>query len=74
MKISDIPLGRTSGVDVAEGDAGERDYRSYKLQFQAPQTVGLFTWKVYIVSDTYVGEETGRSVVVRAAFFHPALV
>ncbi|KAI8984903.1 DnaJ-domain-containing protein [Trametes punicea] len=56
LKITDIP--------VADPQRGI-DYRSYKIQFQAPQTVGLFTWKVHVVSDTFVGEEASREVVLK---------
>ncbi|KAG1888747.1 translocation protein sec63 [Suillus subluteus] len=55
MKISDVP---------ASSPGKERDYRSYKLQFQAPPNVGLFTWKVYLVSDTLVGEESCQGTFV----------
>lgn len=48
LKIAEIPYSQPG-----EG----RDYRSYKIQFQGPPNTGLFTWKVYIVSDTFVGEE-----------------
>ncbi|KAJ3507822.1 hypothetical protein NLJ89_g6088 [Agrocybe chaxingu] len=43
----------------------ERDYRSYKMQFQGPPNTGLFTWKVYIVSDTFVGEEAVREITLK---------
>jgi translocation protein SEC63 len=56
MKISDIPFSNSSQ---------DRNYRSYKLQFQAPQSTGMFTWKIYLVSDTFVGEEISRDIVVR---------
>ncbi|KAI0352788.1 DnaJ-domain-containing protein [Trametes cingulata] len=56
LKITDIPV-----ADPSRGI----DYRSYKIQFQAPQTVGLFTWKVFLVSDTFVGEEAARDVVLK---------
>jgi len=55
VKITDIPL---SQPDV------DRDYRSYKIQFQGPPNTGLFTWKVYIVSDTFVGEEAFTDITV----------
>jgi translocation protein SEC63 len=55
MKISDIPFSNPSQ---------DRNYRSYKLQFQAPQSTGIFTWKVYLVSDTFVGEEITRDIAV----------
>ena len=60
MKITDVP--------VADPQSGI-DYRSYKIQFQAPQNVGLLTWRIYIVSDSFVGEEVSRDIVVRSVFF-----
>ncbi|EIN04311.1 hypothetical protein PUNSTDRAFT_108433 [Punctularia strigosozonata HHB-11173 SS5] len=56
MRITDVPLAKP-GAD--------RDYRSYKLQFQAPPNVGLYTWKVYFVSDTFVGEEVQRDITLK---------
>lgn len=56
MKISDVP---------ASSPGKERDYRSYKLQFQAPPNVGLFTWKVYLISDTLVGEESCQDISLK---------
>lgn len=57
MKITDIP--------IADGSA--HDYRSYKLQFQAPpvqQTPLSLTWKLYLISDTFVGEEVSKDMTV----------
>lgn len=59
MKISEVPF--------ATGK--ERDYRSYKLQFQAPQGVGVYTWKLYVVSDTFVGEGIEHNITVRFPLF-----
>jgi translocation protein SEC63 len=56
MKITDIPLSRSNA---------DRNYRSYKIQFQAPQNPGVFVWKVYVVSDTFVGEEITKDVKVK---------
>ncbi|PPQ86765.1 hypothetical protein CVT25_012410 [Psilocybe cyanescens] len=56
MKISDIPYSQP-GAD--------RDYRAYKIQFQGPPNTGLFTWKVYIVSDTFVGEEVTSEISLK---------
>ncbi|KAG8218226.1 translocation protein sec63 [Butyriboletus roseoflavus] len=56
LKISDVPFSDASK---------ERNYRCYKVQFQAPPNVGLFTWKVYFVSDTLVGEETCRPITLK---------
>ena len=41
FKITDVPF---ANPHVEH----QRDYRSYKIQFQAPQNVGMFTWKVYM--------------------------
>ncbi|KAF8837100.1 translocation protein sec63 [Paxillus ammoniavirescens] len=56
LKITDVPRSDPSK---------ERNYRCYKLQFQAPPNVGLFTWKVYFVSDTMVGEEMCRGISLK---------
>lgn len=59
MKINDIPSSKPEQ---------DRDYRSYKLQFQAPNNVGLFTWKVYLISDSFVGEDICVDIAVRISF------
>lgn len=56
MKITDVPFSNPTS---------DRNFRSYKMQFQAPQGVGLFTWKVCLISDTFVGEEVSRDLGVR---------
>ena len=56
MRITDVPYTDT-------------DYRSYKLQFQAPQNVGLYTWRAYLISDTFVGEDVHQDVAVRCNMF-----
>ena len=56
MKITDVPA-----ADPAHG----AEYRAYKMQFQAPQNVGLFTWKVFIVSDTFVGDEAVHDITLK---------
>lgn len=56
LKVTDVPFRRT-------GDAS--DFRAYKIQFQAPQNTGLLTWRVYVVSDSFVGEEATQDIVVR---------
>lgn len=57
MKISEVPIS-----DPSE----ERNYRSYKLQFQAPQQIATFSWKIHVVSDTFIGEEVVQDLVVCA--------
>ncbi|KAJ7695116.1 Sec63 Brl domain-containing protein [Mycena rosella] len=56
LKVSEVPFRRT-------GDAA--DFRSYKIQFQAPQNTGLLTWRVYVVSDSFVGEEATQDIVMK---------
>lgn len=59
LKISDIPYSQ---------EDSDHDYRAYKIQFQGPPNTGLFTWKVYIVSDTFVGEEAIKDISVSHAY------
>lgn len=56
FKVSDVPY-------------TDSDYRMYKMQFQAPPNVGSYTWRVFVVSDTYVGEDTYQDITVRFFFF-----
>ncbi|PPQ95847.1 hypothetical protein CVT26_015977 [Gymnopilus dilepis] len=56
IRITDIPYAQP-GV--------EGDYRRYKLQFQGPPNTGLFTWKVYVVSDTFAGEEAVKDISLK---------
>lgn len=64
-----VPPFKVTDVPYSDPDAEhERDYRSYKIQFQAPQNTGMFTWKIYLVSDTFVGEEVTRDIVVSFSF------
>jgi len=51
FKVSDVPF-------------TDSDYRMYKLQFQAPPNVGSYTWRVFVVSDTYVGDDTYQDITV----------
>ena len=63
LKITDIPNARLPHADADEALL-EHDYRAYKIQFQSPPNVGMFTWKVYVVSDTFVGGEVTRDITV----------
>ena len=55
MKVTDVPFGDATHP---------RDYRLYKIKFQAPPGTGLFTWRVIVVSDTYIGEDAAKDVQV----------
>ena len=59
LKISDIPYSRPDA---------DRNYRAFKIQFQCPPNTGLFTWKIYIVSDTFAGEEAKIDITVSFFF------
>lgn len=52
FKVSDVPY-------------TDSDYRMYKMQFQAPPNVGSYTWRIFVVSDTYVGDDTYQDITVR---------
>jgi translocation protein SEC63 len=56
LKISDIPYSRPNA---------DRNYRAFKIQFQCPPNTGLFTWKIYIVSDTFAGEEAKIDIALK---------
>ncbi|KAF9530979.1 Sec63 Brl domain-containing protein [Crepidotus variabilis] len=58
-KITDIPLSNPNANET------DRDYRAYKVQFQGPPNTGLFTWRVYIVSDTFVGEDASADISLK---------
>jgi len=60
MKVTDVPL--------AQPTRG-RDYRSYRLKFQAPPGTGIFTWRVIVVSDTYIGEDAVKDLQLRVEEF-----
>jgi hypothetical protein len=55
MKVMDVPFAETTRA---------RDYRSYRVKFQAPAGTGLFTWRVLVVSDTYIGEDAVKDLQV----------
>lgn len=63
MRISDIPYADTES---------DRDYRTYKIQFQGPPSTGVFTWKLYVVSDTFVAEEASKDLTL--SIEHPPAV
>jgi len=56
MKVTDVPM---ANPDLAQ------DYRTYKLQFQAPPNVQTFSWKLYLISDTFIGEEISRDIALK---------
>ncbi|GBE78987.1 Translocation protein [Sparassis crispa] len=69
--LADVKLGkvvvpplRVTDIPVADPEHGQY-YRSFKIQFQAPPAVGMFTWRLYVVSDTFVGEEAWRDMVLK---------
>ena len=55
LRITDLPL---------SDPTKERNFRMYKLQFQAPPNVAIYTWKVHVISDTFVGEEVIQDIIV----------
>ncbi|PVG00556.1 DnaJ-domain-containing protein [Serendipita vermifera] len=50
FKFSDVPWSNVQ-------ERASRNYRTYKMQFQAPPQVGTYTLHVTFVSDTWVGED-----------------
>ncbi|KAF9069774.1 DnaJ-domain-containing protein [Rhodocollybia butyracea] len=60
-----VPPMKVTGVPFSNPNNGDRDYRAYKIQFQAPQGPGMYTWKIYLVSDTFVGEEVSKNMTLK---------
>ncbi|EJD35962.1 hypothetical protein AURDEDRAFT_147310, partial [Auricularia subglabra TFB-10046 SS5] len=56
MRFTDVPYSDPSR---------RRNYRTYKMQIQAPPQVGMFAWRLLIVSDTFVGEDVGRDLPLK---------
>lgn len=50
MRVTDIPVGQ--------------DYRSFKVQMQAPPNPSVIACKLYVISDTFVGEEVSKDIKV----------
>ncbi|KDQ65135.1 hypothetical protein JAAARDRAFT_168038 [Jaapia argillacea MUCL 33604] len=59
-----VPPTRITEVPFSD-PSRDRNYRCYKLQFQAPPGVGLYTWRVYLMSDTFVGEDVVRDIALK---------
>ncbi|KAJ3482277.1 hypothetical protein NLI96_g7099 [Meripilus lineatus] len=56
MKIADVPYADSEHPDT---------YRSYKLQFQAPPQIQVLPWKLYLISDSFIGEEVTTDLVLK---------
>lgn len=59
MKFSDVPFADSRKT---------RDYRIYKLQFQAPPQVASYHFQLHFVSDTFVGEDVRQDIIVSYGF------
>ncbi|KZV78925.1 hypothetical protein EXIGLDRAFT_847034 [Exidia glandulosa HHB12029] len=53
MRFTDVPYSDPSR---------RRNYRTYKMQIQAPPQAGTFMWRLVIISDTFIGEDIGRDL------------
>ena len=56
IRITDIPLPRTDGLPS--------EPREYSLQFQAPPQASLFSFVLYALSDTFLGADVERPIMV----------
>ncbi|KAJ2913503.1 hypothetical protein MD484_g6889, partial [Candolleomyces efflorescens] len=66
-----VPPVRISDIPYADPES-DRDYRTYKIQFQGPPSTGVFTWKLFVVSDTFVAEEASKDLTLTIE--HPPAV
>ena len=55
IRVTDIPY-----------SLDRKTYRAYKTQFQVPPNVGSYQWRLYVISDTYAGEEASQDLPVRS--------
>ncbi|KAF8306252.1 hypothetical protein DL93DRAFT_2065614 [Clavulina sp. PMI_390] len=60
MKFSEVPL-----YDPNVPAASQATDRLYKLTFQAPPTAGTLALQVHFVSDSFLGEDIRRSIVLK---------
>ena len=65
LKASSVVMLPFQVSDVQYTDS---DHRIYKMQFQVPPNVGSCTWRVFVVGDTYVGEDTYQDISVNISF------
>ncbi|KAF8516677.1 Sec63 Brl domain-containing protein [Gautieria morchelliformis] len=56
LQVSDLPFADPHKT---------RNYRTFKMQFQAPQGVGLYTWRIHFISDTFVGEDVSQDLTLK---------
>ncbi len=64
LKITYMPKARLPHADADEAHLNTITEHTYKIQFQSSPNVGIFTWKVYVISDTFVGGEVTRDITI----------
>jgi len=57
-----VPPIRITNVPLSDDGRPSHNYRTYKMQFQAPPQVSIYPFSVHIISDTYIGEDAIRDV------------
>ncbi|KZO93774.1 DnaJ-domain-containing protein [Calocera viscosa TUFC12733] len=57
-----VPPIRITNVPLSDESRPSHNYRTYKMQFQAPPQIAIYPFSVHIISDTYIGEDAIRDV------------
>jgi len=57
-----VPPIRVTNVPLSDESRPSHNYRTYKMQFQAPPQVSIYPFSVHVISDTYIGEDAVRDV------------
>jgi len=57
-----VPPIRISNIPLYDESRSPHNYRTYKMQFQAPPQVAVYPFTVHFVSDTFVGEDVTRDL------------
>jgi preprotein translocase subunit Sec63 len=67
--VGDHKLNRVFVAPHRFTDIGEGQTRTIRMTFQAPPGPGLYTFQVYVMSDSFVGGDAQKDMRVRFALF-----
>lgn len=65
-RITDLPVPRADGL--------ASEFREYSLQFQAPPEANLYSFVLHAASDTFLGSDVVKPMMVSSASFFSQLV
>jgi translocation protein SEC63 len=68
--VGDHKLNRVFVAPHRFTDIGEGQTRTIRMTFQAPPGPGLYTFQVYVMSDSFVGTDAQKDMRVRLLSSH----